>query len=127
MKNSISIMEKDRLDRIINEVLKQEWEPEANIQKFYEEFYVSPHYGFYHRGHEYLITVDQMVDGKKVWVIYDRDLNDEEFKYNDVWSNEPKSIFEDLSTLIFVYKLKNDGRCIADYICDYNNLERLII
>lgn len=116
--------EKVQWNKQLEKIIQQEWTPETCIQEFYSTFYVSPHYEMYHRGHEYFITIDIDKDGKQVWIISDRDLTDERFKYNIVWDDEPTSYYVDLPTLIFEYRLKNDGRTIAEYICDYNKTPR---
>ena len=42
-------------------------------------------------------------------------------------TDEEREEYPDLPTLAFNYKLKNDGRSIADYICDYNKQEHLLM
>lgn len=127
MENNISPKKKERLDKIIEKIITQKWEPGSCIQEFYSEFFVTPHYGFYHNGHEYFITTDEDENKHEIWVIYDRDLSDENVKYKDSWDIEPKEKFSDLPTLAFEFKLKNDGRSIADYICDFNKQEHLLM
>lgn len=127
MESDITPKEKERLDKIISGIISQKWEPESCMQEFYSEFFVSPHYGFYHNGHEYFITIDADEKQKVIWVIYDRDLSDEKEKYEDCWNDEQREEYPDLPTLAFNYKLKNDGRSIADYICDYNKQEHLLM
>jgi len=123
----MDVKEKEYLDKVIAEVIGQEWEPESCMQEFYSEFFVSPHYDFYHKGHEYFITVEKDNNRKDIWIIYDRDLTDDNYKYNSIWENEPKASFSDLAELAFNYKLKNDGRTLCEYICDFNKLDRLIV
>ncbi|MBR5032463.1 MAG: hypothetical protein IKX70_02185 [Treponema sp.] len=128
MENSIvSEEEKKQINKILENIISQEWEPESCMQEFYSAFFISPHYNFYHKGHEYFITTEKDLDRKDVWIIYDRDLTDENYKYNSIWDNEPKSIYSDLSELAFEYKLKNDGRTLSEYIADYNHLDRSIV
>ena len=116
----MDVKEKEYLDKVIAEVIGQEWKPESCMQEFYSEFFVSPHY-------EYFITVEKDNNRKDIWIIYDRDLSDDNYKYNSVWENEPKASFSDLAELAFNYKLKNDGRTLCEYICDFNKLDRLVI
>lgn len=70
MESDITPKEKERLDKIISGIISQKWEPESCMQEFYSEFFVSPHYGFYHNGHEYFITIDADENQKVIWVIY---------------------------------------------------------
>lgn len=125
--NKISEEDKKYMDKILPDIISQEWQPESCMQEFYSEFFVSPHYNFYHKGHEYFITFDKDEEYKDVWVIYDRDLEDENYKYNTFWEDEPKAMYKNLPELAFCFRLKNDGRTLCEYICDFNNMERLLV
>lgn len=118
--------DKEFFDKLLEKLRNQKWQPESCIQEFYSEVNFNGHYNFYHNGHEYLITFDE-IENEDVCVIYDRDLFDSKVAYNTEWESEPKEIFKDISELTFYYRLKNDGRSLSDYICDYNKVERNIL
>lgn len=103
-----------------------EWNPGCCIQEFYSEVLFTGHYGFYHKGHEYFITWDCNAVGEKVYVIYDRDLNDPLYFEKSSWDIEPRMEYPSLPDLCFCFELKNEGKTIADYICDFNGRDRCL-
>ena len=60
------------------------------------------------------------------WDIY---FMDKEFYINNRkwYETAKKEHFETLCDLAFNFKLKNDGRTIAQYICDYNKIPRYVV
>ena len=69
------------------------------------------------------------VDKEKnpIWVIYDRDFSDSRVAYKTDWDIEPRTDFPDIPSLVFGFRLKNDGRTIAEYCCDYWKQPRLLV
>ena len=59
--------------------------------------------------------------------IYDRDFSDSKVAYKTDWDIEPRSDFPDIPSLVFGFKLKNDGRKIAEYCCDFWNQPRILV
>ena len=118
--------EKEKHEIILKNIISQKWEPEKNIEEFYNAFNFTRHYGLYHNGYEYFITFD-VHENKERIVIYSRDLSDEKYAYNSSWENEPKNYYDDVTQLAFNFKLQNDGRTIAEYICDYYGKPRILL
>ena len=110
---------------MINNEKQYDWKPERCIQEFYSQIMFIGHYEFFHNNHEYLIVEDK-IEGKDVFVVYDRDLNIPDFKEKDDWDIEPKTIYTSLPELCFSFRLRCDGRTIAEYICDFNGLPRIM-
>lgn len=110
---------------MIKELQDYEWKPESCIQEFYSAMMFIGHYEFSHNNHEYLIVQDKE-NGNDVFVIYDRDLSIPGYEKKYEWDVEPKTIYSSLPELCFNFKLKGDERTIAEYICDYNGLPRII-
>ncbi len=112
-----------------NEVfLKQKWEVEEScVQELYSEISFNLHFEFCHNGHEYFITIDKDSGKNQIWVIYDRDFSDSKVAHKCDWDIEPREEFKDLPSLVFEYKLKNDGRSIAEYCCDFWKQPRLLV
>lgn len=110
------------------EMVESVWEPTEeghSFQAFYEYIIgeVNTHYWFCHNGHEYFLTFDFDANHNQIYVIYDRDLKDPRF-FGGCWENEPRSDYDKLEDLIFNYVLKNDGRTIAEYLCDFWGVQR---
>lgn len=120
----LSISEKKHFDFIAECEMDKIWEPD---DEFLEETFYIGHMGIIHLGHEYFITWDKDSEDNTIWVIYDRDYSDAKYRYNIFWENEPRTDYPTLQELLFYYKLKNDGRTIAEYICDFNKKPRLLM
>ena len=112
MENRINPDSKKKVDEIFSKQVRKV--EESCIQELYSEICFN-------------ITID--VDEKKnrIWVVYDRDLNDPKYAYNAGWDIEPRTDYPDLPSLIFGFKLKNDGRTIAEYCCDFWRQPRLLV
>lgn len=116
--------EKAFLDSVNKEYFDIDWNPGKSIQEFYYDCFSD--ISFCHKGHEYFIY-QNLESKEKPWTIFDRDLKDPEYAYNVVWGKEPRFDYADLADLAFTFKLQNDGRTIADYICDFNSIDRLLV
>ena len=115
--------------KMVDEVYsKQRWiVEESDIQDLYETILFNLHYEFCHNGHAYFITIDTNEEKKEVWVIYDRDFANPKIAYKNDWDIEDRVDYKDLPSLIFEFKLKNDGRTISEYCYDYWNQPRSVI
>jgi len=50
------------------------------------------------------------------------------YRNNSNWyETAPKEHFKDLCDMVFNFKLKDDGRTIAEYICDYQKIQRYAV
>lgn len=104
------------------------WEiEEHNMQELYEAIMFNLHYEFCHNGHEYFITVDTNEKNENCWVIYDRDFSNPDIAYKSDWDVERHIRYKDLPSLLFGFKLENDGRTIAEYCYDYWNQPRSFV
>lgn len=126
MNDVVSKKNKKLQDEIIEKLLNEKWVPESCLQEFYY-FCRTSEIEFCHKGHDYFISWDSDDKNNKYWCIFDRDLTNPLYKYNTIWEKEPRTDFKNLSDLAFSYKLKNDGRTIAEYICDYNKVPRILV
>ncbi len=125
MNTEINAKWKNKIDEIFS---KQIWEVEEScFQELYGTIIFNLHYGFCHNGHEYFITTDVDKEKNPIWVIYDRDFSDSKVAYKTDWDIEPRSDFPDIPSLVFGFKLKNDGRTIAEYCCDFWNQPRILV
>lgn len=116
------------MKKVAEENKKLIWDVEQTcIQELYSEICFNMHFEFCHNGHNYFITFDEDKDENQLWVIYDRDYSDPKVAYKCNWDIEPRTDYKDLPSLIFEYKLKNDGRTIAEYCCDYWKQPRLLV
>ena len=115
----LSFEEKKDIDEFNAKMMNTEWKVEEScIQELYSTLYFNTSFEFYHKGHLY--SFDSEIGNKtELWQIYDRDLNNPTYAYNCYWDNEPHFDYPDLPSLIFDFKLRNDGRTIAEYCCDY--------
>lgn len=124
----LSLKDKEFIDKMNASALSVEWKVEETcVQELYSDILFNQHYELTHKGHEYLITFDSDGNGKQIWVAYDRDLSDPKYAYNAVWETEPRADFSDLPSLIFGFKLQNDGRTIAEYCCDFWKQPRILV
>lgn len=125
----LSFNDKEYLDKLNAEMMDAEWDVDGtkSIQELYSTLYFNRIFEFYHKGHLYSFDSGFTEKKSELWQIYDRDLSDARYCYNSVWGNEPHSDYPDLPSLIFGYKLKNDGRTIAEYCCDYWNQPRILV
>ena len=120
----LSISEKEHFDFIAECEMDKIWKPD---DEFLEETFYIGHMGLIHLGHEYFITFDKDDGNNTIWVIYDRDYSNPKYRYNIFWETEPRADYPTLQDLLFNYKLKNDGRTIAEYICDFQHKPRLLM
>ena len=108
-----------------------QWKLDENeencIQKIYYEISCNLIFQFTHKGFTYDFDYDCDEVHPNMWRIRWRDLSDPNFAYNYVWETEPYLDYADLPSLIFEFELKNDGRTIAEYICDYWNQPRTLV
>jgi len=100
------------------------WNPGSSIQAFYNDCLSD--ISFCHKGHEYFIFQNLELKDKP-WTIFDRDLSNAEFASNIIWGKEPRFDYKDISELAFDFKLRNDGRTITEYICDFNSCDRILV
>jgi len=106
----LSQEDKKFMDKLNASSMQQEWELEEScIQELYSNILFNMHYEFAHKGYEYFITFDS-VNGKQIWTIYERDLTNPKYCYNTIWETEPRTDFPDIPSLVFGFRLKNDGR-----------------
>ena len=96
------------------------WKPEETIQEFYEGLLSEMEWN--HNGYGYYI--DHTVPG---WDIYYRNWNDAKEVSAPYWEVCPHEHFETRLELAFNFKLKNDGRTPAEYICDYYGKPRILV
>lgn len=125
----LSFKEKEFIDKINAEMMDAEWDVDDTscIQELYSDLYFNRNFEFYHKGYLYSFDSECSKDKSELWQIYYRDLSNPEYAYNSIWENEPHSDYPDLPTLIFEFKLKNDGRTIAEYCCDYWKQPRILV
>ena len=125
MRKGVDLYYKKMVDEVYS---KQRWiVEESDMQDLYETILFNLHYEFCHNGHAYFITIDTNEEKKEVWVIYDRDFANSKIAYKNDWDIEDRVDYNDLPSLIFDFKLKNDGRTIAEYCYDYWNQPRCVI
>lgn len=123
----LSQEDKKFIDKLNASAMQQKWEVEEScIQELYSNILFNMHYEFTHKGYEYFITFD-FVNKKQIWRIYERDLSDSKYCYNTIWETEPRIDYSDLPALVFEFILKNDGRTIAEYCCDYWKQPRILV
>ena len=116
---------KKQVDEVFS---KTDWEPEEKtMYEFYEMINFNGHFEFSHKGFEYFITFDIDSEKKDIWIVYERDFSNPEIAYKNDWDIEPQTPYKTLEELIFEFKLKNDGRTIAEYVCDYLKIPRLLL
>lgn len=102
-----------------------EWEPDPTIQEFYDLCLNEGE--FFHNGFHYSIywANNSLKDGL---VICCQDLNDLSVAY--LYGNEEQIPYENYQTradLLSQFRLKNDGRTILEYWCDYHHKPRLLV
>lgn len=125
MENKISEKYKKMVDEVFS---KQTWEIEEScLQELYAEISFNMHFEFCHKGHNYFITWDVDKNKNHIWVIYDRDYSNPAVAYKNDWDIEPRMDYPDLPSLFFEYKLRNDGRTLAEYCYDYWKQERSFV
>lgn len=125
MEDEIKSSLKKKVDEIFS---KQKWEVEETcLQELYSGICFSLHYEFCHNGHNYFVTVDVDESKNQIWVIYDRDYSNPKVAYKCDWDIEPRTDYPDLPSLVFEFKLRNDGRTIAEYCCDYWRQPRILV
>lgn len=121
MKSEISKSEKE-----LNETLKKIiWKPEDTIQELYD--LILSEGDFDHKGFEYHFVQhgDYIKDGWDVFII---DLNDDAQAFSENWNETcPREFFKTRAELISQFHLKNDGRTILEYYCDYFKKPRLLV
>lgn len=125
----LSLVEKESIDNFNNEMMDVEWDADETtcFQELYSDLYFNRFFEFYHKGFLYSFDSEFKKDNTELWSIYYRDLKDQKHCYNVTWENEPHSEYHDLPSLIFEFRLQNDGRTIAEYCCDYWNQPRLLV
>lgn len=100
-----------------------EWHPESTVQEIYGLILCEG--DFAHRGFEYHFVQhgEFITDG---WDIYISDLS--KGGRLDNWQDIcPKEFFKTHAELISLLHLKNDGRTILEYYCDYFKKPRLLV
>ena len=125
----LSAKDKEYIDKLNAEMMDVKWDVDETtcIQELYSDLYYNPTLEFYHDGYLYGFNHECLKGEPEQWQIYARDLTNPKFAYNSVWWNEPYSVYPDLPTLIFEFKLQNDGRTIAEYCCDYWKQPRILV
>ena len=125
----LSWEDKKYLDNRNAEMMAVEWDADETtcIQELYSDLYCNPVFEFFHRGFLYSFDSEFKKDKSQLWSVYYRDLKDPKYCYNSIWENEPHSDYPDLPSLVFGFKLKNDGRTIAEYCCDYWKQPRILL
>lgn len=92
----------------------------GTLDEFYEECDGEP--WFEHMNWHYEIAWGDE-DGWDVYI-----LPEKEYTTNRKWyETAPKEHFKDLCDLVFNLKLKDDGRTLAEYICDYQKIPRYAV
>lgn len=123
MKTIDEMNETEKREYFINKYGEIVWNPEESLEEFYDGCDGEP--DWYHKGVYYGIAYAD--DGRKGWFVYIRDYLNEDIPTEDNWDKVPKEFFPNLTSLAFELRLLRDGRTIAEYICDYNGLERYVV
>ena len=125
----LSVKDKTFLDKRNAEMMEVEWDVDETtcIQELYSNLYYNPTLEFFHRGYLYGFNHECLKGEPEQWQIFIRDLSNPKVAYNSVWWNEPYLGYPNLPSLIFEFKLQNDGRTIAEYCCDYWKQPRMLV
>lgn len=120
-------MDKDK-DRKLQEefrqiYLKYDWEPDPTIQEFYDMCLNEDE--FFYKGFHYSLLWSE---GRKGFDVAYQDLRDLSIAYLEGWEKQiPREYFETRAELISNFRLRNDGRTILEYYCDFYNKPRILV
>ena len=117
--NSFDLSDPDTVE-MLKYTASKVWKPEETIQEFYYGLLSEMEWD--HNGYGYYI--DHTVPG---WDIYYRNWNDAKDVSAPYWEVCPHEHFDTRADLTFNFKLKNDGRTPAEYICDYYGKPRILV
>lgn len=123
MKTLLDMNEEEKRQYFLEKYQDIEWIPESSLEEFYEGSDSEPDWT--HKGVRYSMAYAD--DGRDGWLVYYRDFRNRNIPVEDHWDNVPNEFFPDLCTLAFNFVLKHDGRTIADYICDFNHINRYVV
>lgn len=120
-------MDKDKERKLQEEFrqiyLKYNWEPDPTIQEFYDMCLNEAE--FFYKGFHYWILLSE--NNKGFDVAY-QDLQDLSIAYLEGWENQiPREHFGTRVELISKFRLRNDGRTILEYYCDFYKKPRILV
>ena len=117
MKNEISDLERD----LAKQYAKEVFNPEENFQDVYDTIMCEG--DFLHNGYFY-----SFIYNEPGWGISYFDLTDAVgFFYGGCNRKCPAEYFDTRAELVSTFKLRNDGRTILEYYCDYLQIPRLLV
>lgn len=121
MKNKITQAEWE-LNKTLKKII---WKPEDSIQEIYDM--ILSEGDFDHKGFEYHFVQhgEYIKDG---WDIFIVDLDNDTQVFSSNWYDFcDRESFKTRTDLISQFRLKNDGRTILEYWCDYYKKPRLLV
>lgn len=114
--------EKDKA--LIKKQASYVFEPDETIQEFYDLCLSEGE--FFHNGFHYSIYWTETLE--KGFDIYCQDLNDPAVAYLTGYEEPiPRETFATRAELVSQFRLKNDGRTILEYYCDFFKLPRMLV
>lgn len=100
------------------------WDPDPTIQEFYDM--CRDENDFYHNGFHYTLLWSETIEHG--FDVACQNLNDLNVAYLIGWEEAiPRESFKSRMELISRFRLKNDGRTILEYYCDYYHKPRLLV
>lgn len=120
-KTAKDLEEKRKIEREIDmQIAKYQFEPEEDFQELYN--FILGEGEFAHNGYWYYFA--HLCPG---WAIIIEDLNDENRgSVNECYTTWPREQFATRADLVSQFKLRNDGRTLLEYWCDYFHKPRML-
>jgi len=115
----------DNFKELVNKLSLATFEPDEDFQELYKMCLNEEE--FYHNGFHYSIFLANN-SLKNGFDICCQDLNNPDTAYLEGWEDQiPYENFPTRMDLISKFKLKNDGRTLLEYWCDYFHKPRLLV